>query len=83
MKTLPTFTVPLQIAVTALSNGLNKHDFNDFEAKLIKDTFAKCFGLKSCLKSVRTQGDAIVVLFEKTGLRISFIKDNLEQIINL
>ena len=83
MKTLPTFTVPLQVAVTALSNGLNKHNFSDFEAKLIKDTFAKCFGLQSCLKSVRTQGNAIVALSEKTGLRISFIKDNLEQIINL
>jgi hypothetical protein len=55
----------------------------DFESRIIKDTFAKCFGLQSCLKSVRTQGDAIVALSERTGLRISFIKDNLEQIINL
>ena len=53
---------------------------NSFETKLIKDTFSKCFGMQSCLKSVRTQGDAIVSLSERTGLRILFIKDNLETI---
>ena len=56
---------------------------SNFEAKLIKDTFNQCFGLQSCLKSVRTQGDAIVSLSERTGLRILFIKDNLETICNL
>lgn len=56
---------------------------NSFETKLIKDTFSKCFGMQSCLKSVRTQGDAIVSLSERTGLRILFIKDNLETICNL
>lgn len=58
-------------------------EINDFEKQLMKDTFNKYFGLQSCLKSVRTQGDAIVALSEKTGLRIEFIKSNLEQIINL
>ena len=56
---------------------------NNFEMQLIKDTFKQCFGLQSCLKSVRTQGDAIVSLSERTGLRIDFIKSNLEEIINL
>lgn len=56
---------------------------NNFEIKLIKDTFSKCFGLQSCLKSVRTQGDAIIALSERTGLRIDFIKANLEEIINI
>ena len=35
---------------------------SNFEIQIIKDTFSKCFGLQSCLKSVRTQGDAIVAL---------------------
>lgn len=56
---------------------------SNFEIQLIKDTFAKCFGLQLCLKSVRTQGDAIISLSERTGFRISFIKDNLETICNL
>lgn len=54
-----------------------------FETQLIKDTFKQCFGLQSCLKSVRTQGDAIVSLSERTGLRIDFIKANLDEIINI
>ena len=56
---------------------------NNFETKLIKDTFAKCFGLQSCLKSVKTQNDAIIALSERTGLRIEHIKFNLETICNL
>ena len=56
---------------------------NNFEMQLIKDTFKQCFGLQSCLKSVRTHGDAIVSLSERTGLRIDFIKANLEEIINI
>ena len=56
---------------------------NNFETKLIKDTFIKCFGLQSCLKSIRTQNDAIIALSERTGLRIDFIKENIEQIANL
>lgn len=56
---------------------------SDFEKQIIKDTFTKCFGLQSCLKSVRTQSDAIIALSERTGLRIEHIKFNLETICNL
>ena len=56
---------------------------SNFEIQIIKDTFSKCFGLQSCLKSVRTQGDAIVALSERTGLRKEYILSNLETICNL
>jgi hypothetical protein len=62
---------------------MNKANLNDFERELIQTTFKQCFGLKSCLNSVRSQHDAIVALSERTGLRIEFIKANLEEIINL
>lgn len=83
MKTLPTFSVSYEIGMQATTNGLEKLFLNDFEKKLIKDTFSKCFGLQSCLKSVRTQHDAIIALSERTGLRIEFIKSNLNEIIEL
>jgi len=83
MKNLPTFSIPYEVGMAATTNDIPKLFLNDFERQLIKDTFKQCYGLKSCLKSVRTQGDAIVSLSERTGLRIEFIKNNLEQIINL
>ena len=79
----PTFTIPYSVGKQALENNLKRLVLNDFETQLIKDTFKQCFGLQSCLKSVRTQHDAITALSERTGLRIEFIKNNLEQIINL
>lgn len=54
-----------------------------YQIQLIQTTFTNCFGLKSCLKSVRTQNDAIIALSERTGLRKQFIVDNLVEICNL
>lgn len=59
------------------------YEMTNFEKQLIKDAFNKSYGLQSCLKSVRTQKDAIIALSERTGLRKNFIETNLEQIINL
>ena len=62
---------------------MNKAILNDFERELIQSTFKRCYGLQSCLKSVRTQSDGIVALSEQTCISIKFIKANLEEIINL
>lgn len=56
---------------------------SNFETQLIKDTFSKCFGLQSCLKSVRTQYQAVNALSERTGLKKEYILNNLETICNL
>lgn len=79
MKNLPTFTCSYKVGMQAASYNY----LNEFETQLIKDTFKQCYGLQSCLKSVRTQGDSIIALSERTGLRKEFIKANLEEIINL
>lgn len=62
---------------------ISEYFLSTFEFKLIKDTFKQCFGLQSCFKSDRTQPFAITALSERTGLKIEFIKNNLEEIINL
>lgn len=56
---------------------------NEFEIYCINQAFDKCYGLKEALKNKSIQQVAIDSLSEYSGLRLSFIKCHITQILEL
>lgn len=62
---------------------------NEFEKDLLRNVFAKRFGLKETLLDAAKENDKLLLeaiidsLSQQSGLRAKFIKDNINEIIKL
>lgn len=62
---------------------------NDFEKDLLRNVFTQRFGLKETLLDAAKENDKLLLeaiidsLSQQSGLRVKFIKDNINEIIKL
>lgn len=54
-----------------------------FHKETIKNVFSTKYGLKDCLKNGKTRNDALISLAKFTGFRIDFLKENLDEILEI
>jgi len=54
-----------------------------FHKETIKNVFATKYGLKDALKNEKLRNDALIILSRFTGFRINFLKENLDEILEI
>ncbi len=54
-----------------------------FHKETIKNVFATKFGLQNALKNDKVRNDALLSLAQFTGFRIGFLKENLDEILEI
>lgn len=61
----------------------------EYEKQIIKGAFDRCFGLQDSIKRMAAKEDELLIslalnsLVTNSGMRFSFLRDNLEEIIAL